>query len=63
MIITCEKNVEATIELSNLYGQVIQRQILRGSNGQINLADLQNGIYILTIKNGKKQGTVKILKQ
>ena len=61
--ITCEKNVEAIIELSNLYGQVIQHQILRGSNGQINLADLQNGIYILTIKNGEKQGTVKILKQ
>ncbi len=61
--ITCEKNVEAIIELSNLYGQVIQRQILRGSNGQVNLSNLQNGIYILTIKNGKKQGAVKILKQ
>ena len=61
--ITCEKNVEAVIELSNLYGQIIQRQILRGTSGQVNLADLQNGIYILTIKNGQKQGAVKILKQ
>jgi hypothetical protein len=54
---------DATIEIFNAVGQAVSRQILRGSNGQVDMSGFQTGFYIVTIKTQKGSGSVKILKE
>ena len=54
---------DATIEIFNAVGQSVSRQILRGSNGQIDMSTFQTGFYILKIKTQKGSGSVKIHKE
>jgi uncharacterized repeat protein (TIGR01451 family) len=56
------KETDATIEVFNAVGQAVSRQILRGSNGQVDMSGFQTGFYILTIKTQKGSGSVKIFK-
>jgi hypothetical protein len=58
-----DKDMDGIIETHNVYGQLINSQILRGSNGQVNLSKLSAGIYYITVKSDKKQGTVKVVKR
>jgi large repetitive protein len=53
---------DATIEVFNAVGQAISRQILRGSNGQVEMSGFQTGFYIVKIKTQKGSGSVKIFK-
>ncbi len=61
--IDLDKNVEAQVIVTNILGQVLKRDILRGSSGQINLSGLIDGVYFITLKTDKGQGSIKILKQ
>jgi Bacterial Ig domain/Secretion system C-terminal sorting domain len=61
--IDLDKNVEAQIIVTNLLGQVLKQDILRGTNGQINLSGLMDGVYFITVKTEKEQGSIKVLKQ
>jgi large repetitive protein len=53
---------DATIEIFNAVGQAVGRQILRGSNGQVDMSSFQTGFYIVKIKTQKGSGSVKIFK-
>jgi hypothetical protein len=53
----------ATIEIFNAVGQAVSRQILRGSNGTVDMSSFQTGFYILKIKTQKGSGSVKIFKE
>jgi Bacterial Ig domain/Secretion system C-terminal sorting domain len=57
------KEADATIEVFNAIGQAVSRQILRGSNGQIDMSGFQTGFYIVKIKTQKGSGSVKIFKE
>ncbi len=56
-------NDEVNIELYNMLGQVILSEKMQPSNGNlhISLRNFQNGIYILSINQGKTSSTVKII--
>jgi uncharacterized protein (DUF2141 family) len=54
---------DATIDIFNAVGQAVSRQILRGSNGTIDMSAFQTGFYIVKIKTQKGSGSVKIFKE
>jgi Bacterial Ig domain/Secretion system C-terminal sorting domain len=58
-----DKEMDAIVETHNVYGQLINHQILRGSSGQVNLSGLSAGIYYITVKSDNKVGTMKIMKR
>ena len=53
---------DATIEVYNNVGQLVGRQILRGSTTSVDMSQFANGLYILTVKTEKGSGLVKIFK-
>jgi Secretion system C-terminal sorting domain len=61
--ITCDNDLDAVIDVTNVYGQLINRQILRGSKEDIDLSNFTAGIYYITVKSGNKIGTVKVMKR
>jgi Secretion system C-terminal sorting domain len=61
---TANKDVkELSIQVINLNGQVVKREILRGVNPEMNIQSLPTGLYFLKIKTGEGIGVAKILKQ
>jgi hypothetical protein len=50
------------IEVINLNGQVIRTQILMGSNSDIDIQELNPGLYFLKIKTQEGMSVVKIIK-
>jgi uncharacterized repeat protein (TIGR01451 family) len=63
-ISTSNKNVkELEIEVINLNGQVLKREILRGVNPEMNIQELASGLYFLKIKTAEGIGVAKIFKQ
>jgi Secretion system C-terminal sorting domain len=51
------------VEVINLNGQVVKREILRGVNPEMNIQSLPTGLYFLKIKTEEGIGVAKILKQ
>jgi uncharacterized repeat protein (TIGR01451 family) len=51
------------IEVININGQVLRREILRGANPEMNIQELASGLYFLKIKTDEGIGVTKIFKQ
>jgi uncharacterized repeat protein (TIGR03803 family) len=49
-----------TIEITNIIGESVYRQIVQSSTCQIDVSDLNTGIYFLSIENEEKKMTQKI---
>ena len=56
-----ESNENASYQISNLMGQIVQKGTIK--NQQISTATLQNQMYVLEISNGNQKTTHKFLKQ
>ncbi|HEX7415045.1 MAG TPA: LamG-like jellyroll fold domain-containing protein [Bacteroidia bacterium] len=51
----------SSVEIYNLIGECVHRQVLKSSNSLINVADLSNGVYFVTVTNGEETSTEKII--
>jgi Secretion system C-terminal sorting domain/Domain of unknown function DUF11 len=56
------RNSNFSIEILNLLGQVLKTQTLSGIQEQVEISDLQKGIYFLKINTPNGIGTIKIYK-
>lgn len=61
VIIFGEENAE--INVIDAYGKIVQRQMHRGGNTQLNISKLPSGIYFVQIQQGKNMSTKKLIKQ
>ncbi len=52
---------ETSIEVRDILGRTVLKNLIISEKGTINLAGKENGIYILTIKNGDRITTQKIV--
>ncbi len=52
----------ATLEIINPLGQVIQRISLEESLYQLNMAELESGLYLLKINQSNEQRIIKVIK-
>lgn len=64
-ILTIQPKVQDNyqISISNIQGQVIFKQETLTSNHQIDITNLNTGLYFLTVTSGKYQKTIKIIKK
>jgi len=64
---TCDNIASGEAVLYNLYGQTIKRNVLPSTIGIVNqsidISDLPQGVYLLQVKAGEKQSTVKVAVQ
>ncbi|HEX8545369.1 MAG TPA: sugar-binding protein [Cytophagaceae bacterium] len=54
-------NGQGELKISNLLGEVVQKQTLDQVNSSVKVAGLTSGIYILEVNNGAKVSTQKIV--
>ena len=59
--ITVEDYNNATVEVYNLLGEVVKAEQVSDRNTKINVADLNNGTYIVRVMNGEKVATKKVV--
>lgn len=52
-----------TITINDLNGRILQRKVTYGLETQMNISDLNAGIYMLCVNDGKEQVTLKVIKQ
>ena len=58
-----EKAVQVNFEIINLLGEVLFSVTSTLPNGEINVSELQNGIYILKMETGNKVFTRTVVIQ
>ncbi|UPT67531.1 MAG: T9SS type A sorting domain-containing protein [Sphingobacteriales bacterium JAD_PAG50586_3] len=55
-----------TLKITNILGQVVYNQTLEGMQkafGKINISNLDNGVYVISISNDKYRSVSKFVKQ
>ena len=58
-----ENSELCSVELSNVSGQVVMRNTICSSSTILDTSHLPNGIYIMTLRNGRQRFVKKIVKQ
>jgi len=53
---------EFEVTIFDLFGKRIYNNVFSNTHEQIQLGDLANGIYFIEIRNGKRSGTQRIIK-
>jgi hypothetical protein len=51
------------VAIYNFLGQSVLNKSVSGNNAEINVENLSNGIYVLKIKSGSNQSTIKFTKK
>lgn len=54
---------DATIDIINVIGKKISSLVLDGNKGKLNINDLDNGVYFLTVSNGVTTKQIKLIVQ
>ena len=54
---------ECQLALFSLSGRMVCQQMARGSEYELNMADLQEGVYILRVRGNGISQTIKVIKK
>lgn len=65
IVITLDENINATeVDVYNMMGQTVKKQMVKGNQFEMNLNNLQSGIYFVAVRNGNNViGIQKIVKE
>ena len=56
-------NADLTLNIYNVIGTLVKSETLKQNNRQINISDLNNGVYVVTIKSKEMTKTLKLIIQ
>lgn len=60
--ISTENSDEYSLELTDITGKVLLNKTYSGVENQLNISNLNNGVYFISLKMGDKSQTIKIVK-